>query len=193
MPRLTVFDQLSLDGYFVDAGGDMGWAHKHDAEWRAFMAENSGRGGALLFGRVTYAMMAGFWPTPAGRAANPAVAERMTRMPKYVFSRTLAAPSWENTTVLAGDVAAQVARLKAAPGPDITILGSGTIVAPLAEAGLIDEYQIVVNPIVLGGGRSIFDGVARRIALTLVRTRGFANGNVVSWYEPVGSERDPTR
>ena len=189
MPRLTVFDQLSLDGFFVDAGGDMGWAHRDDAEWRAFMEENSGRGGALLFGRVTYEMMARFWPTPAGRAANPAVSERMTRMPKYVFSRTLAAPPWANTTVLTGDLAAEVARLKAAPGPDITVLGSGTIVAPLAGAGLIDEYQIVVNPIVLGGGRSIFDGVGRRVALTRTRTRGFANGNVVSWYEPVAPGR----
>jgi dihydrofolate reductase len=189
MRRLSVFDQVSLDGFFVDGRGDMSWAHRDDPEWGAFMAENSARGGALLFGRVTYELMAGFWATPAGRAANPAVADRMTRMPKYVFSRTLATPSWENTTVLAGDAAAEVTRLKAAPGPDLTILGSGTIISPLTDAGLIDEYQIVVSPIVLGSGRSIFDGVGRRVMLTLARTRGFANGNVVSWYEPAGPER----
>ena len=184
MRRLTVFNQLSLDGFFVDGRGDMSWAHKADAEWRAFVAENSGGDGALLFGRVTYELMAGFWPTEAGRAANAAVAERMTQMPKYVVARTLRARAWANTTVLAGDLVAEVTRLKAAPGPDVTILGSGTIVAALTEAGLIDEYQIVVNPIVLGSGRSIFDGVGRRVALNLTRTRGFANGNVVSWYAP---------
>lgn len=184
MRRLTVFNQLSLDGFFVDGRGDMSWAHRQDAEWDSFMAENSARGGALLFGRVTYELMASFWPTEAGRAANAAVAERMTRMPKYVASRTLRAPAWANTTVLAGDLASEIAGLKAEPGPDLTILGSGTIVATLTDAGLIDEYQLVANPIVLGSGRSIFDGVGRRVALSLSRTRGFANGNVVSWYAP---------
>ena len=187
MRRLTVFNQLSLDGYFVDSRGDMSWAHRDDAEWRAFVAENSGGGGALLFGRVTYELMASFWPTEAGRAADAAVAERMTQMPKYVVSRTLAAPRWANTTVLAGDLVAEVRSLKAESGPDVTILGSGTIIPPLTDAGLIDEYQLVANPVVLGSGRTIFDGVGRRVALALTRTRGFANGNVVSWYAPAGS------
>lgn len=184
MRRLTAFTQLSLDGFFVDGDGDMSWAHKHDAEWTAFVAENAARGGALLFGRVTFAQMAGFWPTPAGRAANATVAARMTQAPKYVVSRTLAPPAWEHTTVLAGEPVAEVRRLKASPGPDLTILGSGTLVAALAEAGLIDEYQLVTNPVALGSGRSIFDGIGRRLDLTRRQTRAFANGNVVSWYAP---------
>lgn len=156
------------------------------------MAENARGGGALVFGRVTYEQMASFWPTRAGRAANAAVAEGMTAMPKYVASRTLGrtcgAPTWANTTVLGGDLAAEIRGLKATLGPDLTILGSGTVVAQLTDAGLVDEDQLVVNPVVLGRGRSLFDGVGRRVPLVLRRTRAFANGNVVSWYEPVGPE-----
>lgn len=190
MRRLNVFDQLSLDGFFTDTHGEMSWAHKQDADWNAFMAENASSGGALVFGRVTYEMMASYWPTPAAHADNPTVAERMTRLPKIVFSRTLRDPSWENTTVLQGDLAAQIRLLKAQPGPDMVILGSGSIVAPLAAAGLIDEYQIVVVPVVLGSGRTIFAGVEDRISLVLKRTRSFSNGNLVSWYEPAGGDPD---
>ena len=90
MATLSVFNQVSLDGYFVDGSGDMSWAHKRDdAEWDAYTAENASGGGVLVFGRVTYQMMAGFWPTPAARAMNALVAERMNNLPKVVFSRTL--------------------------------------------------------------------------------------------------------
>lgn len=185
MRRLAVFEQLSLDGFFADSDGDMSWAHKQDPEWHAFMANNASSGGALVFGRITYDLMASYWPTPAAHAANPTVARSMSALPKIVFSHTLRDPSWANTTVLEGDVVARMRRLKAQDGPDMVILGSGTIVSPLAEAGLIDEYQIAVNPIVLGTGRSPFGAVSDRRSLTLTRTQSFANGNVVSWYEPV--------
>lgn len=184
MRKLRVFMQHSLDGYFVDRHGDMSWAHRHDPEWVAFIGENASGGGALLLGRTTYELMASYWPTPAAHAANPAVAEGMARMSKVVFSRTLRESPWENTTFLAGDIAAEVRRMKAEPGADMVILGSGSIVSQLTDAGVIDEYQIVVNPIVLGSGRSIFDGVRRTVDLVLKGTRAFGNGNVVLWYEP---------
>jgi dihydrofolate reductase len=175
---------VSLDGFFVDATGDMSWAHKQDPEWNEFAASNaSGGDGALLFGRVTYVMMASFWPTPAAKETFPAVAEGMRRMPKVVFSRTLPEASWTNTRLVKGDPAAEVRKMKSESGPDMTILGSGSIVSQLAEAGLIDEYQIVVNPIVLGKGRTLFETVDRKIGLKLVKTRAFGNGNVVLTYE----------
>jgi dihydrofolate reductase len=74
MRRLSVFNHLSIDGFFTDANGDMSWAHKQDPEWTAFMSENASGGGAMMFGRVTYEQMAGFWPTPAGQAASAVVA-----------------------------------------------------------------------------------------------------------------------
>jgi dihydrofolate reductase len=136
----------------------------------------------MLFGRVTYQMMAGFWPSPAAAQTMPDVAKAMNAAPKYVFSRTLRTAEWSNTTLLKGDIAAETRRLKSESGPDLLIMGSGTIVSQLTEAGLIDAYQIVVNPIVLGSGRSLFEGVTRRIDLVLDKSRAFKNGKVVLWY-----------
>ena len=107
-------------------------------------------------------------------------------MPKVVFSRTLDAASWQNTRLVKDDIAAEVRRMKSASGGDIAILGSGSIVAQLASAGLIDEYQIVVNPIVLGSGRTLFEGVGKKLNLKLTSSRAFSNGNVVLGYEPAG-------
>jgi dihydrofolate reductase len=114
----------------------------------------------------------------------PAVAAGMNAMRKTVFSRTLDSASWQNTTVLKGDLPTEVRALKAKAGPDMVILGSGSIVSQLSEARLIDEYQMVLNPIVLGKGRSLFETVTGPMPLTLTKTRSFQNGNIVLWYEP---------
>ena len=185
MRKLVVFNQVTLDGYIADAHGDMSWAHKDDAEWNAFAAENASAGGVLLFGRITYHLMAGFWPTPAALENAPAVAEAMNRMQKVVFSRTLKKASWQNTTLVKGDIAAAVRRMKHEPGPGMAILGSGSIVSQLTQAGLIDEYQIVVNPVVLGQGKTMFEGIKEKVTLKLTKTRAFGNGNVLLCYEPM--------
>lgn len=184
MRKLAVFNHVSADGYFVDARGEMSWAHNQDPEWNRFTSENASGGGELVFGRVTYEMMAGYWPTPAAVEAMPDVAESMNSMPKVVFSRTLHKASWRNTRLVKGDLASEVRKLKAEPGPDMVIFGSGNIVSQLTEARLIDEYQLVLNPIVLGSGRTMFEGVQESHKLTLTKTRPFSNGNVVLWYEP---------
>jgi dihydrofolate reductase len=185
MPKLVVYNSMSLDGYFTDANGDMSWAHKRDPEWQAFVTENAGSGGQLLFGRVTYDMMASFWPTPLAAQSNPIVVERMNNLQKYVFSTTLDKASWNNTRLFKGDLANEVRKLKQQPGPNIVIMGSGSVVAQLADAGLIDEYQIVLNPLVVGGGRTLFEGVKRKLPMKLARSRAFGNGNVVLFYEPL--------
>jgi dihydrofolate reductase len=185
MRKLVVFNQVSLDGYFSDPSGDMSWAHRQDAEWKAYAAENARGEAELLFGRITYDMMASFWPTPRAIESNPVMAERMNRLPKVVFSRTLDKAPWSHTRLVRGDPAAEVRRMKGEAGPDMAILGSGSIVSQLAEAGLIDEFQIVVNPIILGKGRSQFDGVRNRLILKATRTRTFGNGNVLLCYEPI--------
>jgi dihydrofolate reductase len=184
MRRLSVFENVSLDGFFADAKNDMSWAHKHDDEWNAFAGANAGGDGALLFGRVTYQMMASFWPTPEAAQMLPDVAAGMNRMPKFVASRTLDRAEWQNTTLLKGDLVGEITALKASTGPDVVILGSGSIVSQLAQARLIDELQLVVNPVVLGSGRSLFQTVTGRLAVRLTRSRSFTNGNLVLWYEP---------
>ena len=157
-----------------------------DEESHRYWAAELERADALLFGRVTYEMMASFWPTPMAMERMPEVAAGMNSLPKFVASRTLDKASWQNTTILKGDLAAAVRKLKEEKGPDLAILGSGSIVSQLAEAGLIDELQVVVNPIVLGRGRTLFETVKERIPLKLVRTRPFSNGNVVLYYEKAG-------
>lgn len=184
MRKVHVFDNVSLDGYFVDAGGDMSWAHRHDEEWNAFMSRNAGGDAALLFGRVTYQMMASFWPTPQAAQLLPDVAKGMNGARKYVASRTLEAVSWENTTLLKGDLVTEISMLKAENGPDLVILGSGQVVSQLTAARLIDSYQIVLNPIVLGAGRTLFETIGDRQSFALTKTQTFRNGNVVLWYQP---------
>lgn len=186
MRRLIMFNNVSLDGYFADARGDMSWAHKDpaDREWNEFTAGNASGQGTLVFGRVTYEMMAGFWPTPMAKQMMPEVAAGMNRMPKIVFSRTLSQVSWENTRLMKGDLVAEMRRLKKSSDRDLVILGSGSLVAQLAPEGLIDEFQIVVAPLALGGGRTLFDGVKSKLSLKLTKTRVFANGSVLLAYTP---------
>jgi dihydrofolate reductase len=183
MRKLMVFNNVSLDGYFADAKGDMSWAHKQDPEWTGFTAENASGDAELLFGRITYDMMASFWPTPQAAQISPTVADGMNRMRKSVFSRTLDKASWQNTRVIKGDLATEVRKMKQEAGPDMLLMGSGQIVSQLTDAALIDEYQIVVTPTVLGRGRTMFEGVSSRPNLKLTKTRAFGNGNVVLWYE----------
>lgn len=186
MQKLIVFNNVSLDGYFVDRNGDMRWAHneKKDSEWDAFVASNASGGGTLLFGRITYELMASYWPTPMAAQNDPVLAERMNKHSKIVFSRKMKKASWENTKLVKDDLVAEVRKMKKEDGPGLAILGSGSLVSQLAPEGLIDEYQMAVIPIVLGGGRTMFEGIPKRLVLKLAKSRTFNNGNVVLWYEP---------
>src|SRR4051812_9787094 len=141
MTRLNMFNSISLDGYFTDSSNDMSWAHAggDDAEFQKFVSGNAKGENALVFGRVTYEMMAAWWPTPAAAKAMPDVAKGMNAAPKYVFSRSLKTADWANTIVLNGDPAQEIARLKRERS--MTVLGSGSIVKQLTAAGLIDDFQ----------------------------------------------------
>lgn len=187
MRKLISFTQITLDGFFANADGGLDWAHKPatDTEFNAFVADNAKGGGELLFGRVTYQLLESFWPTPAAKQMDPVVAERMNALPKTVFSNTLDSASWTNTTLVKGDLLSAVRKLKAAEGKDLAILGSGSIVAQLAQARLIDEVQLVLNPLVIGNGKKLFTDVERGFSLALKRTRTFGNGCVLLCYEPV--------
>lgn len=185
MRTLGVFNQISLDGYIADAAGSMRWAHRTapDPAWDAWVAGNASGGGVLLFGRKTYDLMAAYWPTPAAVRDNPVVAEGMNAAAKVVFSRTMRRAEWRNTTLVKDDLVESVRRMKRETGPGLVILGSGSIVAQLAPAKVIDSYQVVVVPVVLGAGRTMFEGLPRPLELRLASTRSFANGNVVLTYE----------
>ena len=123
MRKVIVFNHVTLDGFFTDKNGDMSWAHKRDPEWNAFVAQNASGGGQLLFGRITYDLMTRYWPTAAAMKNSPEVAEGINKVPKVVFSRTLDKASWNNTTLVKGDPAQEVRKLKAEGGEDMVILG----------------------------------------------------------------------
>jgi len=189
MPKLAVFNMISLDGYFVDANGDMSWAHNSDPEFNEFALENAKSGlmagGTLLFGRKTYDLMVSYWSTPAARQNDPITTDAMNNMLKIVFSRTMEKASWNNTKLVKGDVIKEVRKMKNESGSDMVIMGSGEIISQLTQAGLIDEYQIVVIPIVLGKGRTMFGGVEEKLKLKLTTSRTFKCGNVLLRYEPI--------
>jgi dihydrofolate reductase len=186
MRKLVAFNHVTLDGYFVDGNGDFGWARhgNDDPEYSAFVAENASGGGELLFGRKTYELMASYWPTPIADQHNPSVAKGMNSMSKVVFSRTLDKASWNNTKLVKGDLVSEVRKMKSEPGPGMAILGSGRIIAQLAAENLIDEYQMMVDPVALGKGRSMFEGIKQNLNLKLTKTRTFKNGKVYLCYQP---------
>ena len=186
MRKLIVFNQVSVDGYFKSSSGEMGWAHEQrdDPEFRDFIAENASGGGVLIFGRKTYEMMGSFWPTPAAAEQFPVVARQMNRLQKVVFSKTLEKVTWSNTRLVKGNPATEIRKMKNEPGEQMVVMGSGTIVSQLAQAGLIDEYQLVVIPVVLGEGTTMFEGRKKKLPMTLIRSRTFRNGNAFLVYQP---------
>jgi dihydrofolate reductase len=180
MRKLRVFESISVDGYFCDARGDMRWARagREDAEFAAWVSGNASGGGELLFGRKTYQMMEAFWPTAMAAEQMPVVAKGMNASRKYVASRSIK-PTWNNTHLLKGELVEAVRAIKASDGPNIAVLGSGEVAGQLGEAGLVDEYQLVIIPVALGGGRTVF---TKGCKLRLLEQRAFACGNVVVTY-----------
>lgn len=180
MRDVVLFTMTTLDGYYEGPDHDLEW-HNVDEEFNEFAVAQLDAMGGLIFGRVTYELMASYWPTDAAKADDPQVASRMNAMPKFVFSETLEGVDWANTTLLR-DAEEGVARLTQEPGKDLIVMGSGTLAASLAARGLIDEYRIMINPVVLGNGTPLFGGIAQPPRLTLRETRTFASGNVLLTY-----------
>lgn len=184
MGKLIAYNFTTLNGYFKGPDNDISW-HRHDEEENGFAADNLEAKATLLFGRVTYEMMAGFWPTPMAIESMPEVAKGMNESEKIVFSTTLESAGWENTTLIKTDLVEAVRKLKAIPGKVMTILGSGSIIAQLAEARLIDEYQFMVDPVAIGEGTPSFQGLTSKLDLKLIDHRVFKSGVVLLSYEPV--------
>jgi len=180
--NLNVFNFLSIDGYYKDVRNGIDW-HEHggDDEMR-FSSTNANSGATLLFGRITYEMMQQFWTSELAKVSMPAVADGMNKAEKIVFSRTLDSVSWAGTKLIKEDLCASVRALKNESGPGITILGSGSIVAQLADEGLIDTYQFLVVPVALGAGTPLFKGIKSKVRLRLTDTKVFESGKVLLNY-----------
>jgi dihydrofolate reductase len=178
MSKLTSFTFITVNGFFKGQNEDTSW-HPHGGEAAEYANEASSADNLLLFGRKTYEMMASFWPTPMAAELFPIVAENMNRSQKVVCSNTLKKTDWENTTIMTGDVIEQIRNLKHATQKSITILGSGSLLTQLSDAGLIDEYTIMLDPVALGKGTSIFEGIQSNLELKLVSSRVFEKDGIV--------------
>src|SRR6187549_3659393 len=137
MRKLFIFNFITLNGFYKGTGEDTSW-HRHGAEESEYASQSmAGEGSVLLFGRKTYEMMAGYWPTQEAKKNAPEVAEGMNQSEKIVFSNTLKKADWKNTKVMSGDIVSEIKKLKKTSGKDLTILGSGSIVSLFAQNGLI--------------------------------------------------------
>ncbi len=188
MRQLNAFTILSLDGYFAGPNGEIDWFKTNDDEDNRFAAEHADPSSTLVFGRTTYELMKSFWPTPFAIRTDPVMAGVMNTNPKIVFSRTMEpvkdGPVWKNVRVIRDLTPESVMNLKKEAGGGMTILGSGTIVRQLANFGLIDEYGLLVNPIILGTGKYLFQNV-KMMNLKLIESRAFGSGKVFLMYRPV--------
>lgn len=183
MRELIVTEFVSLDGVMEAPGGEPGHPHSgwtieyHDDEQMKYKLDETLEAGSLLLGRVTYESFAEAWP---GRSGD--FADKMNSMPKHVVSSTLTDPEWENTTVIGGDVPAEVAKLKEGDGGPILVAGSHTLLHSLIPTGLIDEYRLMIFPVVVGSGARVWPESPDKLALELADTRRYESGVVVNVY-----------
>lgn len=184
MRTLFAFEMISLDGFFEGPNQDISW-HTVDDEFNKFAGRQLDTTGVLLFGRKTYQLMASYWQTATGD--DPVVTLKMNTLPKFVFSRTLESAEWNNTRLIRENAADEILKLKQERGKDLALFGSAALLATLAQANLIDEYRIMVNPILLGKGTSLFQGMDRRMNLKLISSNTYRSGNVLLCYRPNGS------
>lgn len=186
MGKVTAFNFVTLNGFFKGPKEDISW-HKHGAEENEYSAESLKSGNTLLFGRVTYELLASFWPSAAIENfpnVSPVIAAGMNKADKIVFSRTLKKAEWNNTKVVKNNMVEEIKKMKQMPGKDMTLLGSGSVLTQLAEHGLIDEYQVMVDPVVIGKGTPMFKDIKRKLDLKLTATRTFKSGVVLLSYQP---------
>lgn len=181
MARLGMFNLITLDGYFKGVEGDISW-HNFGEDEQKMSDELANVGSTLIFGRVTYEMMHGYWASPEALKNDPVTAKGMNNSRKIVFSSTLKSTEWQNTTLAKGDLFSEINKLKSQDSPAMTILGSGQIVAQLAAANMIDDYTFLLNPLALGEGATLFQGLPQKLKLHLKSCRQMKSGNVLLTY-----------
>jgi dihydrofolate reductase len=184
--KLFAFSVMTLDGYHEGPNREFDWPNVDD-EFYEFSVSQLNDIGLLMFGRATYEGMAAYWPTEQAATDSPQIADYMNLLPKVVFSNSLSAADWRNTTLVTGDVSRAVAELKDQPGKDIAVFGSSNLTVSLLAQNLVDELRVMVNPVLLGAGHSLFSGLAKRVQLELQRTMTFRSGNVLLCYRPVAA------
>lgn len=182
MRKIIASENISLDGYFAAKDEGFDWFSWNDEMERSAI-ELMGTVDMMLFGRTTYEMMAEYWPKAKPPAENQAIIDFMNNGPKIVYSNRLEKADWNNSMIVKGVKAEEVQTMKSLPGKDLVIFGSGTILKALMKLGLVDELHLLVNPVILGGGKPLFEDPGGMRKLDLLRTQGFGNGVVLLRYK----------
>ena len=180
MRKVVAVELVSVDGV-MEAPEEWAFSYSND-EMEQANAKGMAASDAMLLGRVTYEVLAAFWPhQPSG---TPMV-DYINSVPKFVVSGTLEEPlEWQNSALIKGNIAEEITELKRQPGKDISIIGSGTLVRSLLREGLLDELRLMVHPVVLGGGKRLFEDGGDRKALELVDSKTFGTGVLYLTYRP---------
>jgi dihydrofolate reductase len=183
--RRVIFQMMvSIDGYFEGKNREIDW-HNVDEEYNKYATELLNSIDTLVLGRVTYELMSKYWPSESAIKNEPHVAERMNNLQKLVFSNTLEKVEWKNTKLFRTNIADEIARQKLRQCKDLAIFGSSDLALSLIPSGLINEYRIIVNPVVIGTGKTLFTGIDSRLRLKLLYTKTFKSGNVLICYIPL--------
>lgn len=188
MAKIVLFNMITPEGYFEGENGDLGW-HAADEEFNAFAVAQLENADALLFGRKTFDLMQSYWPTPIASKNDPTIARLMSEKRKVVVSRNIEKSDWQNTTFLDSNLLESVLALKATSEKDILMFGSGSLAHNFAELGLIDEYRLLVNPILIGGGKPMFKNLDYRIVLELLEAKTFESGKILLRYRPINEPK----
>ncbi len=186
MRKIILFNLISIDGYFAGVDGDISW-HNVDDEFNEFAVEQTKTFGTIIFGRTTFEMFEEYWPKalvdPATSDEDREIAQTIDDATKIVFSKTLTETSWNNSKIFSEINPENIKEWKERDGQDAVIFGSGTIAKQLAELDLIDEYRLMVNPVILGSGKNMFEDLDKK-NLKLDSLKQFGNGNVLLTYLP---------
>lgn len=184
MRKIILFMMTSVDGYFEGPDHDISW-HNVDEDFNSFAQKQIHEMDLMMFGRRTYEMMAEYWPTEAAINDDPTIAKLMNETSKVVISSSLESTDWQNTKIINENVEDEIKKLKNQEGKNIIIFGSNELVVNLTRLGLMDEYRIMVAPVVIGSGTSLFEGLDQKVNLKLIKSEPFKNGNVLLCYEPI--------
>lgn len=186
MRKIVVFNLISLDGYFAGSEGDIDW-HIVDNEFNKFAIEQTSQFGGIIFGRITYELFESYWPKalkdPKTSPDDLKIAQTIDDVWKIVCSRSLKDVTWKNSRVFQDINPEEIKRWKEMDGKDLVIFGSGTIVQQFTNLGIVDEYRLMVNPVILGKGKPMFKNVKDRQKLKLIKTRPFKSGNIFLYYQ----------
>ncbi len=183
MRNLASFIFVSLDGFYEGPNGELDWPIV-DEEFNDFAVRQLDQADTLGFGRATYEHMAAYWPTEQAKVNDPAITSRMNDKEKLVFSTTLTDVNWPGATLVRGEATEHIRAIKSAEGKELLVIGSPHLSARLVEARLLDELRVMVFPILLGQGRSLFEDLEDRVSLSLLHVRQFNSGSLLVTYRP---------